>query len=120
MRKRSKNYNVISLSLLLGLLCSFIFPGLSSYADSCREKIYEKEKNDLSSQNLLFGSVKLYRKYLSSLFGGNCSLNPSCSNYSLHAFGEDGLLLGFLLTYDRLIHESDEYKFSYKINVDDK
>jgi hypothetical protein len=76
-------------------------------------------KEKLAPNNLFIGSVNFYRKYMSSIFGGHCSLEPSCSMYSLQAFGNDGILLGFLLTYDRLIHETDEWKFSYKTLVKD-
>jgi len=80
----------------------------------------EKLISGSNSEHLLCKSVKFYQRYFSSIFGGHCSLNPTCSNYSLIAFKEHGALLGFLLTYDRLIHETDEPKFSYKIIVNEK
>jgi hypothetical protein len=49
-----------------------------------------------------------YRTVLSPLDGNRCVMAPTCSLYAQQAFREHGTLLGFVLTADRLLHESDE------------
>jgi hypothetical protein len=39
-------------------------------------------------------------------------MQPSCSTFGYKAYKKHGLLLGTLLTFDRLMHEGNEYKVS--------
>jgi hypothetical protein len=117
---------ILSLSILsISNLCFCSNEKVDIHKQDVLSNELPNDNHDLSnrkelSDHLLIKSVKFYQKYFSSIFGGHCSLNPSCSRYSLAAYEEHGAILGFLLTYDRLIHEGDEPKFSYKILVEGK
>lgn len=54
------------------------------------------------------GALDWYRTVLSPLDGKRCDMAPTCSLYAQQAFREEGPLLGFILTADRLLHEGDE------------
>jgi len=54
------------------------------------------------------GLLNFYRTVISPVDGRRCEMAPVCSLYAQQAFKEEGVLLGFLLTADRLLHESDE------------
>jgi uncharacterized protein len=45
---------------------------------------------------------RFYKKFISSQDYGNCSFTPSCSEYGIIAIREEGLLVGFVNTLDRL------------------
>jgi len=115
--------------VFLAMLCAFfvlsyVFMPAPVRADTEKRDGLKRpipaKAEDISSDPLLSGGIKFYQSYYSSIFGGHCSLYPSCSNYSLCAFKKHGAFLGFLLTYDRLIHETDESKYSYKILIEKK
>ena len=63
------------------------------------------------SYNPLLWGVRLFQHYLSQVDGARCSMYPTCSHYSLLAFKKHGPILGYFLTTDRLIHESDEARY---------
>ena len=52
--------------------------------------------------------VSLYRNHISEVDGDRCPSIPSCSSYALESFKKHGLLMGWLMTVDRLIHEGRE------------
>ncbi len=54
------------------------------------------------------GALDWYRTVVSPLDGPRCNMAPTCSLYAQQAFREEGPLLGFILTADRLLHEADE------------
>ena len=56
--------------------------------------------------------VLFYRNVLSGIYGSRCRMHPSCSRYSLEAIEEHGILAGAILTFDRLLHEGNEYQVS--------
>ena len=47
--------------------------------------------------------VKFYQKFISPLFPARCKYYPSCSAYSVQAFGKHGFFKGLLLTVWRLL-----------------
>jgi uncharacterized protein len=49
--------------------------------------------------------IMLYRAGPGRLLGHPCPSHPSCSAYALEAYGKHGLILGTLLTADRLMAE---------------
>jgi putative membrane protein insertion efficiency factor len=66
--------------------------------------------------------LKFYQNNISNIDGQRCRMNPTCSRYSIHSYKKHGLFLGTILTFDRLLHEGNEYMFSkiiydYKSNV---
>jgi hypothetical protein len=52
--------------------------------------------------------VGFYRETVSRVDGDRCPSEPSCSEYSLQAFRKHGVLIGWIMTVDRLIHEGSE------------
>jgi hypothetical protein len=54
------------------------------------------------------GLLEIYRRVISPVDGDRCDMAPTCSLYAQQAFQEHGVVLGFLLTADRLLHEADE------------
>jgi uncharacterized protein len=41
--------------------------------------------------------------HLASVRSGTCPMHPSCSSYSREAFGKHGLVVGWWMTFDRLL-----------------
>jgi len=54
------------------------------------------------------GLLAFYQRVVSPVDGDRCSMAPTCSLYSRQALARHGVLLGVLLTADRLLHEADE------------
>jgi len=52
--------------------------------------------------------VRFYRETVSRVDGERCKMYPSCSTYSLEAINKHGFFGGYVMTADRLIHESNE------------
>ena len=59
-------------------------------------------------------------QYISPVDGSRCPSEPTCSSYSAQAFRKHGFVMGWLMTVDRLIHESDEDKVSPVVIRDGK
>ena len=56
--------------------------------------------------------VRFYQRFLGPHWGRRCSYYPSCSNYALLAIRKHGALVGSIMTFDRLQHESNEARYS--------
>jgi hypothetical protein len=56
--------------------------------------------------------ITFWRKIMSRHWGIRCSHYPSCSKYSLLAIEKHGPIIGFVMTFDRLQHESNEARYS--------
>jgi putative component of membrane protein insertase Oxa1/YidC/SpoIIIJ protein YidD len=71
------------------------------------------------SQSEESNAVKLigfYQKYISDIRGGNCPMYPSCSQYGLEVFEEEGVVMGFQSVPDRLMRCGHEHKlYSYTL-----
>jgi len=52
--------------------------------------------------------VLFYQRFLNPHLGRRCAYHPSCSNYALLAIRKHGVLMGSVMTFDRLQHEADE------------
>ena len=52
---------------------------------------------------LLIGLLRLYRFFISPLYGQVCRYHPSCSAYALQAVTEHGSIRGSWLTIRRLL-----------------
>lgn len=48
-------------------------------------------------------TMRLYRRFVSPLYGDKCRYYPSCSKYALDAFEVKGAVLGFFMTAWRLL-----------------
>lgn len=84
---------------------------------------FEKEKSPGSTispgRQVAIGFFRFYQKYISPVDGERCPSYPTCSQYGLEAVRKHGALLGLVMTFDRLIHESDEVRSAPLIRVGD-
>ena len=60
--------------------------------------------------NPLRSLVTAYGRYISPIDGKDCPMYPSCSAYSLLCFEKHGIVTGWVMTCDRLLHEADEMR----------
>jgi putative component of membrane protein insertase Oxa1/YidC/SpoIIIJ protein YidD len=63
-------------------------------------------------EDLATAPIRFYQHYLSHQWGQTCAYYPSCSNYALLAIRKHGAVLGTVLTFDRLQHETNEGRTS--------
>lgn len=56
------------------------------------------------------GVLHLFQEYISPVDGDRCPCYPTCSQYSVGAIRKHGVWIGLIMTFDRLIHESDEVR----------
>ncbi len=68
-------------------------------------------------QRFLGSLIGFYGKYISPVDGKNCPCYPTCSQYSLDAIRKHGVLIGLVMTADRLMHENDEIRIAPLIKV---
>ena len=73
-----------------------------------------KPKNEL--EFLMASGFNIYKGFFSSQDNPSCVFHPSCSEYSVLALQQKGLLLGTLYTFDRLSRchrftKPDQYVF---------
>jgi len=72
-----------------------------------------KKKSDVKYETnpakipFLWG-LRFYQKFISPIDGEKCGMYPTCSDYSVRAFKKHGVLIGLMMTTDRLMHEGDE------------
>jgi putative membrane protein insertion efficiency factor len=80
------------------------------------EKISQKQMDHRF--NPLLSLVEAYRTHISSIGGSRCPMYPTCSKYSVLAFKEHGLFIGWMMTIDRLFRcGRDELRLSPQIIV---
>jgi putative membrane protein insertion efficiency factor len=86
-----------------------------------RGSLKEKSPGSLTSpgRQVAIGLLRFYQKYISPVDGERCPSYPTCSQYGLEAVRKHGALWGLVLTFDRLIHESDEVRIAPLIRVGD-
>ncbi len=75
-------------------------------------KIVEEKE---SEKNVGVRLASFFRDCISKVDGDRCSSLPSCSSYSVNAFKKHGIVVGWLMTVDRLIHEGDEGSVSPQV-----
>jgi hypothetical protein len=69
-------------------------------------------------QRIAAAPVLFYQRLLSPHWGRRCAYHPSCSNYALQAIRRHGVLMGSMMTFDRLQHEADETRYAPLIRID--
>ncbi len=63
----------------------------------------------------------VYQEYISPVDGDRCRMFPSCSNYASDAFQKHGVLMGWIMTCDRLVRcGRDEVTLSGSITKNQK
>ena len=88
--------------------------------------LFQACTNLKSSQNYLSVPpnfpLRLYQgplNHLAAVRRGECPMHPSCSEYCSQAITQHGLVLGWMMTTDRLMRcGRDEIKFAQRIMVD--
>jgi len=101
--------------ILLLMILSFFFSCTSS----------KKVINESNTQSDPFSSmVKFYQgplNHLSAVRRGTCPMYPSCSEYSKESIKKHGIIIGWMMTCDRLMRcGRDETKLASKIFVNGK
>lgn len=66
---------------------------------------------------LLTLGLQFYRETISYVDGERCKMYPSCSAYAVEAVRKHGFFTGYVMTADRLIHESNEMDNAPKITL---
>jgi putative component of membrane protein insertase Oxa1/YidC/SpoIIIJ protein YidD len=74
-------------------------------------------RRPFTGEKIAEGLVGFFREYISPVDGDRCPSYPTCSQYSLEAIRKHGVLLGLVMTFDRLIHESDEVRGAPAVKV---
>jgi putative component of membrane protein insertase Oxa1/YidC/SpoIIIJ protein YidD len=114
---------VILIPLFLILFLGYAYPeNLLRGPFSCSHQVPEQKTDKTTSsgnliESFLSAQLKIYQNFMSPYWGNDCSHYPSCSNYSLLAIKKHGGVLGFIMTFDRLQHESNEAKYSPLIKI---
>jgi len=70
-------------------------------------------------QKVASGILQGFKEYISPVDGDRCPCYPTCSQYSQEAIRKHGLLIGLVMTFDRLIHEADEIRKAPLVKVYD-
>ena len=73
-----------------------------------KESINPQQENLSWGASFLVQGVKIFQDYISPIDGDRCPMYPTCSAYSIQAIRKHGFFIGFVMTGDRLIHESNE------------
>ncbi len=109
-----KNKNFVVVILFLIILISITS---CTYSRSIQTQTGQ-EANPLSSM------IEFYRgplNHLSAVRYGECPMYPSDSEYSLQSIQKHGMLIGWVMTMDRLMRDGrDETRLSPKILTDSK
>jgi hypothetical protein len=72
-----------------------------------------------AGQRAAGGLIGIFREYISPVDGDRCPMYPTCSQYSLEAIRKHGVAIGFVMTFDRLMHESDEIRRAPQVKIYD-
>ncbi len=106
--------------LFLSLFPQILFCERSCGADSKEAALTEDVKEQEWGFSLGAWLASFFSKHISPVDGSRCPSEPSCSAYSAKAFRKHGFVMGWLMTVDRLIHESDEDMISPVVVRDGK
>jgi putative component of membrane protein insertase Oxa1/YidC/SpoIIIJ protein YidD len=112
------NRRIVLLAILVTL--GFLFSALKEDG-VCGDPFEMIEKSDSvkgdvkkgeSQSNVGVWLASFFSKNISAVDGDRCPSAPTCSSYSVQAFKKHGLVMGWLMTVDRLIHEGNEWSVS--------
>jgi putative component of membrane protein insertase Oxa1/YidC/SpoIIIJ protein YidD len=103
------------------ILMVFCFPGPGFTKRACADPFEmitgqgasEREDHQGHSENNVGAWLaSFFSEHVSAVDGDRCPSEPTCSSFSVQAFKKHGLVMGWLMTVDRLIHEGDEWTVS--------
>ena len=115
----------ITTTVVLMLSCLFLFAVTAASEDDPFRGPWEEytDKSPPRTQNWSLNPfkclVRFYRDYISPIDGERCPMYPTCSQYSIECFEKHGLIIGWMMTWDRLFHEADEMEQAPLIWVHD-
>ncbi|OEU51727.1 MAG: hypothetical protein BA868_06140 [Desulfobacterales bacterium C00003106] len=101
---------------LLMLCFLFLFAEAAKSGDDAFNGPWEESSGNgysrprQSSVNPVRDLVVIFRDFISPVDGDRCPMYPSCSQYSIQSFEKHGLIIGWMMTCDRLLHEADEMR----------
>lgn len=80
------------------------------WLDQTRRVAKEESPGDKLSPGQRAAEVlfRFFQTSISPVDGERCPSYPTCSQYGREAVRKHGVVLGLVMTFDRLIHESDE------------
>jgi hypothetical protein len=110
------------LLLFIVIIVSFIFPARYCVADDdtfipwnynrseTLKSPYSPDNhaNHSSRKASMLHAIRTIYQSVSAVDGDRCHMFPTCSEYSIQAIKKHGFFVGFIMTFDRLIHENDE------------
>jgi hypothetical protein len=107
----------------------FAFPPTSSAGERRWEEPWGQERpssppakaeEPLSwGQRAGVGAIGFFRNFISPVDGDRCPSFPSCSQYSQQVIRRHGLFIGWVMTFDRLLHEADEVYLAPRVQAQD-
>ena len=71
-----------------------------------------EDAGDAGRVGPLLWLVRGFQGFISPVDGDRCAMYPTCSGYSVDALKKHGPFMGFILTADRVMHETDEHLFA--------
>ncbi len=86
---------------------------------SAKEKARYEGKMSSAGQRISKGFIRFFQIYISPVDGDRCPSYPTCSQYALQAMRKHGAIMGLIMGFGRLIHESDEIHLAPPIRVGD-
>ncbi|MDY6904790.1 MAG: membrane protein insertion efficiency factor YidD [Thermodesulfobacteriota bacterium] len=76
------------------------------------------QSESVADSDTVDGALGVFRKYISPIDGDRCPMYPSCSHYSHDAAKKHGLIMGWIMTCDRLMRcGRDELRVSPPVVV---
>ena len=122
----------IFLSIVTVSICTFFILSLESFGGESDTFVpwtfHHRSEKALTSRSpevvipsyashIAISGLKFFIDYISRVDGDRCPMYPTCSSYSMNAMRKHGFLIGFVMTADRLIHESSEMDYAPLVKV---
>jgi len=100
---RCKQMMMIATGIML-MLTVLPFP-VASEENTCLqpEKNVIKPGTSVADGGFMSSMAGLFKRHVSPIDGDRCPMYPSCSRYSQDAFHKHGLVMGWVMTCDRLL-----------------
>jgi Putative membrane protein insertion efficiency factor len=125
-----QNIKLIPSILFLSLVAVLVLQAAGSGAEARWEEPWGKKGSagvpgqvaaqpPSAGQKAAGGLIGIFREYISPVDGDRCPMYPTCSQYSLEAIRKHGVAIGFVMTFDRLMHESDEIRRTPQVKIYD-
>jgi len=67
--------------------------------------------------HIALAGLSFFSECISRVDGDRCPMYPTCAAYSRQVFKKHGFFVGYVMTADRLIHESNEMDYAPPVRV---